>query len=32
MGMRAILKVMSGRMHAIRAQLADVYSPVAAVQ
>jgi hypothetical protein len=32
MGMRAILKVMSGRMHAIRAQLVDVYSPVAAVQ
>jgi CRP-like cAMP-binding protein len=28
--MRSILKVMSGRMHAIRAQLVDVYSPVAA--
>ena len=28
--MRAILKVMSGRLHAIRAQLVDVYSPVAA--
>ena len=27
---RSILKVMSGRMHAIRAQLLDVYSPVAA--
>ena len=30
--MRAILKVMSGRMHAIRAQLVDVYSPVAAAK
>ena len=30
--MRAILKVMSDRMHAIRAQLMDVYSPVAAVK
>jgi CRP-like cAMP-binding protein len=30
--MRAILKVMSGRLHAIRAQLVDVYSPVAAVK
>jgi CRP-like cAMP-binding protein len=30
--MRSILKVMSGRMHAIRAQLVDVYSPVAAVK
>jgi CRP-like cAMP-binding protein len=30
--MRAILQVMSGRMHAIRAQLMDVYSPVTAVQ
>ena len=30
--MRAILKVMSGRMHAIRAQLVDVYSPLAAVK
>ena len=30
--MRAILKVMSGRMHAIRAQLVDVYSPVTAVK
>jgi CRP-like cAMP-binding protein len=30
--MRAILKVMSGRMHAIRVQLVDVYSPVAAVK
>jgi hypothetical protein len=30
--MRAILKVLSERMHAIRAQLADVYSPLAAVQ
>ena len=30
--MRAILKVMSDRMHAIRAQLVDVYSPVAAVK
>ena len=28
--MRAILKVMSGRMHAIRAQLMDAYSPVGA--
>ena len=28
--MRSILKVMSGRLHAIRAQLVDVYSPVAA--
>jgi CRP-like cAMP-binding protein len=28
--MRSILKVMSGRMHAIRAQLVDVYSPVTA--
>jgi CRP/FNR family cyclic AMP-dependent transcriptional regulator len=27
---RAILKVMSGRLHAILAQLVDVYSPVAA--
>jgi CRP-like cAMP-binding protein len=27
---RSILKVMSGRMHAIRTQLVDVYSPVAA--
>jgi len=27
--MRAILTVMSGRLHAIRAQLLDVYSPVA---
>jgi CRP/FNR family transcriptional regulator, cyclic AMP receptor protein len=27
--MRAILSVMSGRLHAIRAQLLDVYSPVA---
>lgn len=27
---RAILKVMSGRLHAIRAQLVDVYSPLAA--
>jgi CRP-like cAMP-binding protein len=30
--MRAILKVMSGRMHAIREQLVDVYSPVAAAK
>ena len=30
--MRAILNVMSGRLHAIRAQLVDVYSPVAAVK
>jgi CRP/FNR family transcriptional regulator, cyclic AMP receptor protein len=30
--MRAILKVMSGRMHAIRTQLVDVYSPVAAAK
>jgi CRP-like cAMP-binding protein len=30
--MRAILKVMSGRMHAIRAQLVDVYSPLAPVK
>jgi CRP-like cAMP-binding protein len=30
--MRAVLQVMSGRMHAIRAQLVDVYSPVAAVK
>jgi CRP-like cAMP-binding protein len=30
--MRAILKVMSDRMHAIRAQLVDVYSPLAAVK
>ena len=30
--MRAILKVMSGRLHAIRAQLVDVYTPVAAVK
>ena len=29
---RAILKVMSGRLHAILAQLVDVYSPVAAVK
>jgi CRP-like cAMP-binding protein len=28
--MRAILKVMSGRMHAMRTQLRDAYSPVAA--
>ena len=28
--MRAIVQVMSGRMHAIRAQLMDIYSPVAA--
>ena len=28
--MRAILKVMSGRLHAIRAQLVDSYSPLAA--
>jgi CRP-like cAMP-binding protein len=28
--MRAIVKVMSERMHAVRAQLVDVYSPVAA--
>jgi len=27
--MRAILSVMSGRLHAIRAQLLDIYSPVA---
>ena len=27
--MRGILKVLSGRLHAIRAQLVDVYSPVA---
>ena len=30
--MRAILKVMSGRLHAIRAQLVDIYSPVAAAK
>ena len=30
--MRAILKVMSERMHAIRAQLVDVYSPLATVK
>lgn len=30
--MRAILKVMSGRMHAVRAQLVDIYSPVVAVK
>jgi CRP-like cAMP-binding protein len=30
--MRAILKVMSGRMHAIRTQLVDVYSPVTAAK
>ncbi len=30
--MRATLKVMSGRMHAVRTQLVDVYSPVAAVK
>jgi CRP/FNR family cyclic AMP-dependent transcriptional regulator len=30
--MRAILSVMSGRMHAIRAQLVDAYSPVGAVK
>jgi CRP-like cAMP-binding protein len=30
--MRAILRVMSGRLDAIRAQLLDVYSPVAAVR
>jgi hypothetical protein len=30
--MRAILKVMPDCMHAIRAQLVDVYSPMAAVQ
>jgi len=30
--MRAILKVMSGRLHAIRAQLVDVYSPVAPIK
>jgi CRP-like cAMP-binding protein len=29
---RAILNVMSGRLHAILAQLVDVYSPVAAVK
>ena len=29
--MRAILTVMSGRLHAIRAQLVEVYTPVAAV-
>jgi CRP-like cAMP-binding protein len=28
--MRAILKVLSGRLHAVRAQLVDVYSPMAA--
>lgn len=28
--MRAVLTVMSGRLHAIRAQLLDVYTPVAA--
>jgi CRP-like cAMP-binding protein len=30
--MRAILKVMSGRLHAIRAQLVDSYSPLAGVR
>jgi hypothetical protein len=30
--MRAILNVMSGRMHAIRAQLMDAYSPMAVVK
>lgn len=30
--MRAILKVMSGRMHAMRAQLVDVYSPLSTVR
>jgi hypothetical protein len=30
--MRAILKVMSDRMRAIRAQLVDAYSPMAAAQ
>lgn len=30
--MRSVLKVMSGRLHAIRAQLVDVYSPVAALR
>ena len=30
--MRAILKVMSGRLHAIRARLVDSYSPVAGVK
>jgi CRP-like cAMP-binding protein len=30
--MRAILKVVSGRLHAIRAQLVDSYTPLAAVK